>query len=68
MYAIRSYYAYQFDLVNLGRQVLTNYAGQLQGEMIKAHATKTIFLSGVGGQGTILASNILGQVLLEAVV
>ena len=29
-------------------------------------ATKNIFLSGVGGQGTILASNILGQVLLEA--
>ena len=28
--------------------------------------TKNIFLSGVGGQGTILASNILGQVLLEA--
>jgi len=29
-------------------------------------ATKNIFLSGVGGQGTILASNILGQVLLTA--
>jgi indolepyruvate ferredoxin oxidoreductase beta subunit len=29
-------------------------------------ATKNIFLSGVGGQGTILASNILGQVLLNA--
>jgi len=29
-------------------------------------ATKNIFLSGVGGQGTILASNILGQVLLDA--
>ena len=28
--------------------------------------TKNIFLSGVGGQGTILASNILGNVLLEA--
>ncbi|MBN2241390.1 MAG: indolepyruvate oxidoreductase subunit beta [Acidobacteria bacterium] len=28
--------------------------------------TKNIFLSGVGGQGTILAGNILGQVLLEA--
>jgi indolepyruvate ferredoxin oxidoreductase beta subunit len=28
--------------------------------------TKSIFLSGVGGQGTILASNILGNVLLEA--
>ena len=28
--------------------------------------TKNIFLSGVGGQGTILASNILGQVLLDA--
>jgi len=28
--------------------------------------TKNIFLSGVGGQGTILASNILGQVLLNA--
>jgi indolepyruvate ferredoxin oxidoreductase beta subunit len=28
--------------------------------------TVNIFLSGVGGQGTILASNILGQVLLEA--
>jgi indolepyruvate ferredoxin oxidoreductase beta subunit len=29
-------------------------------------ATRNIFLSGVGGQGTILASNILGQVLLNA--
>jgi indolepyruvate ferredoxin oxidoreductase beta subunit len=28
--------------------------------------TRNIFLSGVGGQGTILASNILGQVLLHA--
>jgi indolepyruvate ferredoxin oxidoreductase beta subunit len=28
--------------------------------------TKNVFLSGVGGQGTILASNILGQVLLAA--
>jgi indolepyruvate ferredoxin oxidoreductase, beta subunit len=28
--------------------------------------TRNIFLSGVGGQGTILASNILGQVLLDA--
>jgi indolepyruvate ferredoxin oxidoreductase, beta subunit len=28
--------------------------------------TSNIFLSGVGGQGTILASNILGQVLLNA--
>jgi indolepyruvate ferredoxin oxidoreductase beta subunit len=28
--------------------------------------TVNIFLAGVGGQGTILASNILGQVLLEA--
>ena len=28
--------------------------------------TQNIFLSGVGGQGTILASNILGQVLLNA--
>ena len=28
--------------------------------------TRNIFLSGVGGQGTILASNILGQVLLNA--
>jgi indolepyruvate ferredoxin oxidoreductase beta subunit len=28
--------------------------------------TKNLFLSGVGGQGTILASNILGQVLLNA--
>lgn len=29
-------------------------------------ATRNVFLSGVGGQGTILASNILGQVLLNA--
>jgi indolepyruvate ferredoxin oxidoreductase beta subunit len=28
--------------------------------------TSNVFLSGVGGQGTILASNILGQVLLNA--
>jgi indolepyruvate ferredoxin oxidoreductase, beta subunit len=28
--------------------------------------TKNVFLSGVGGQGTILASNILGQVLIHA--
>ena len=28
--------------------------------------TQNVFLSGVGGQGTILASNILGQVLLNA--
>jgi indolepyruvate ferredoxin oxidoreductase beta subunit len=28
--------------------------------------TRNIFLSGVGGQGTILASNILGRVLLDA--
>ncbi len=28
--------------------------------------TRNVFLSGVGGQGTILASNILGQVLLTA--
>jgi indolepyruvate ferredoxin oxidoreductase, beta subunit len=28
--------------------------------------TRNVFLSGVGGQGTILASNILGQVLLSA--
>jgi indolepyruvate ferredoxin oxidoreductase beta subunit len=28
--------------------------------------TRNVFLSGVGGQGTILASNILGQVLLKA--
>jgi indolepyruvate ferredoxin oxidoreductase beta subunit len=28
--------------------------------------TRNVFLSGVGGQGTILASNILGQVLLHA--
>jgi indolepyruvate ferredoxin oxidoreductase beta subunit len=30
------------------------------------NGTRNIFLSGVGGQGTILASNILGQVLLNA--
>jgi indolepyruvate ferredoxin oxidoreductase, beta subunit len=29
-------------------------------------ATRNVFFSGVGGQGTILASNILGQVLLSA--
>jgi indolepyruvate ferredoxin oxidoreductase beta subunit len=29
-------------------------------------STRNIFLSGVGGQGTILASNILGQALLHA--
>ncbi len=29
--------AYRFDLVNLGRQVLSNHAGQLHGEIIKAH-------------------------------
>jgi indolepyruvate ferredoxin oxidoreductase, beta subunit len=28
--------------------------------------TRNVFLSGVGGQGTILASNILGQALLDA--
>jgi indolepyruvate ferredoxin oxidoreductase, beta subunit len=28
--------------------------------------TKNVFLSGVGGQGTILASNILGQALIDA--
>jgi len=28
--------AYQFDLVNLTRQVLTNYAGELHGQIIKA--------------------------------
>jgi indolepyruvate ferredoxin oxidoreductase, beta subunit len=31
-----------------------------------SNETRNIFLSGVGGQGTILASNILGQVLLNA--
>lgn len=31
-----------------------------------ADQTRNVFLSGVGGQGTILASNILGQVLLTA--
>jgi indolepyruvate ferredoxin oxidoreductase beta subunit len=35
-------------------------------EMPDHGATRNIFLSGVGGQGTILASNILGQVLLDA--
>jgi indolepyruvate ferredoxin oxidoreductase beta subunit len=34
--------------------------------MSKNGLTKNLFLSGVGGQGTILASNILGQVLLNA--
>jgi indolepyruvate ferredoxin oxidoreductase beta subunit len=34
--------------------------------MSQNEETKNIFLSGVGGQGTILASNILGNVLLEA--
>jgi indolepyruvate ferredoxin oxidoreductase beta subunit len=34
--------------------------------MTVQNETKNIFLSGVGGQGTILASNILGQVLLNA--
>jgi indolepyruvate ferredoxin oxidoreductase, beta subunit len=34
--------------------------------MSNSGKTKNIFLSGVGGQGTILASNILGQVLLNA--
>jgi indolepyruvate ferredoxin oxidoreductase beta subunit len=34
--------------------------------MAKNGKTQNIFLSGVGGQGTILASNILGQVLLNA--
>ncbi len=29
--------AYRFDLVNLARQVLANHAGQLQGEIVKAH-------------------------------
>ena len=29
--------AYRFDLVNLGRQVLTNHASQLHGEIIRAH-------------------------------
>ncbi len=31
-----------------------------------SNQTRNVFLSGVGGQGTILASNILGQVLLNA--
>jgi indolepyruvate ferredoxin oxidoreductase, beta subunit len=31
-----------------------------------ANKTRNVFLSGVGGQGTILASNILGQALLNA--
>jgi indolepyruvate ferredoxin oxidoreductase beta subunit len=34
--------------------------------MSSSGKTRNIFLSGVGGQGTILASNILGQVLLNA--
>ena len=34
--------------------------------MSQNEGTVNIFLSGVGGQGTILASNILGQVLLDA--
>ena len=34
--------------------------------MAKNGKTQNIFLSGVGGQGTILASNILGHVLLNA--
>lgn len=34
--------------------------------MSNNNGTSNIFLSGVGGQGTILASNILGQVLLKA--
>ncbi|MBP1625316.1 MAG: indolepyruvate oxidoreductase subunit beta [Acidobacteria bacterium] len=34
--------------------------------MSKSDRTRNLFLSGVGGQGTILASNILGQVLLNA--
>jgi indolepyruvate ferredoxin oxidoreductase beta subunit len=37
-----------------------------QMEMSQNGETKSIFLSGVGGQGTILASNILANVLLEA--
>lgn len=34
--------------------------------MSRNSKTRNIFLSGVGGQGTILASNILGQVMLNA--
>ena len=34
--------------------------------MSNSERTRNVFLSGVGGQGTILASNILGQVLLNA--
>jgi indolepyruvate ferredoxin oxidoreductase, beta subunit len=34
--------------------------------MVNNGRTRNVFLSGVGGQGTILASNILGQVLLNA--
>jgi indolepyruvate ferredoxin oxidoreductase beta subunit len=34
--------------------------------MPTSYKTSNVFLSGVGGQGTILASNILGQVLLNA--
>jgi indolepyruvate ferredoxin oxidoreductase beta subunit len=34
--------------------------------MSRSVKTRNIFLSGVGGQGTILASNILGQVMLNA--
>ncbi len=34
--------------------------------MLDNNRTKNIFLSGVGGQGTILVSNLLGQVLLNA--
>lgn len=34
--------------------------------MISNHETKNIFLSGVGGQGTILASNILAEVFMTA--
>lgn len=34
--------------------------------MSGSEQTRNIFLSGVGGQGTILASNILGRVLLDA--
>jgi indolepyruvate ferredoxin oxidoreductase, beta subunit len=36
------------------------------GAMSNDSKTRNVFLSGVGGQGTILASNILGQVLLNA--
>jgi indolepyruvate ferredoxin oxidoreductase, beta subunit len=34
--------------------------------MSRNGGTKNVFFSGVGGQGTILASNILGQVLIHA--